>query len=130
MDSADNFYSDDNATFGDRLVAAREAASMSQRELARRMGIKEKTLRGWEDDASEPRANKLQMLAGVLNVSIMWLLSGEGTGLGDPDQVDEMPAEVQDALVELRTLKVQMLHTADKLARIEKALRNSLREGA
>ena len=38
---------------------------MSQSELAKRLGIKITTLKSWEDDLSEPRANKLSMMAGV-----------------------------------------------------------------
>ena len=64
------YYSDDAATFGDRVAAAREAIGLGQSDLARRLGIKEKTLRGWEEDTAEPRANKLQMVAGILNVSM------------------------------------------------------------
>ena len=53
---------------------------MSQSKLAKRLGVKLKTLKGWENDVSEPRANKLSMMAGMLNVSLLWLLSGEGDG--------------------------------------------------
>ena len=77
---AQDDYSDDMATFGDRIVAAREAMGMNSPQLARRLGIKTQTLTGWEHDRSEPRANKLQMLAGVLNVSMIWLMSGDGHG--------------------------------------------------
>ena len=56
-----DWYSEDMATFGDRLSAAREAASLSRKELAQRVGIKGSTLRAWEEDLSEPRANRLSM---------------------------------------------------------------------
>src|SRR5690554_4232762 len=75
---AENWYGLDMATFGDRVAAAREAAGMSRKQMARRLGVKLGTVRGWEDDLSEPRANKLSMMAGLLNVSIVWLLTGEG----------------------------------------------------
>jgi ribosome-binding protein aMBF1 (putative translation factor) len=67
------WYDADTTTFGDRMTGAREAAGLSQAELAKRLGVKVKTIRAWENDRSEPRANRLQMLAGILGVSIMWL---------------------------------------------------------
>ena len=77
---SDDWYDPDTTTFGDRLAGAREAAEMTQVALARRLGVAVKTLRAWEEDRSDPRANRVQMLAGLLNVPLAWLLSGEGDG--------------------------------------------------
>ncbi|MCI2394093.1 helix-turn-helix transcriptional regulator [Aliiroseovarius sediminis] len=125
----DDWFSEDAATFGDRLAGAREAVGLNQSQLARRIGVKIKTLRGWEEDLSEPRANHLQMLSGLLNVSLRWLLTGEGNGVSEPAAVsDEMP-EVRDLLLEIRDIKAQMARSADQLGRLEKRLRRRL-EGA
>ncbi len=66
-------------TLGERICRARGSVGLSTAQLARRLGIKTATLQGWESDRSEPRSNKLVMLAGVLNVSPTWLLVGRGT---------------------------------------------------
>ena len=124
----DNWYSEDAATFGDRVAAAREAAGMSQAQLARRMGIKLGTLQSWEQDLNEPRANKLQMMAGLLNVSLMWLLNGEGDGLDGPPEEEDIAPEVSALLGELRELRIQIKSSGDKLARLEKRLRAALKE--
>lgn len=63
-------------TLADRLVEARNAKDLTTAQLARRVGVKTGTLRNWESGASEPRPNRLAMLAGVLDVSILWLLEG------------------------------------------------------
>ncbi len=125
----DNWYGAETATFGDRVAGAREALGIGQPELARRLGVKVKTLRDWENDLAEPRANKLQMLAGLLGVSIMWLLTGEGEGV-DPPQADESgtPEQIRDLLIELRAVQTEMDRGADRLARIEKRLRQMLKE--
>ena len=68
-----DWFGPDAATFGDRVVGARENSNMTQGQLSRRLGIKLATLQAWEEDRSEPRANKLQMLSGMLNVSLPWL---------------------------------------------------------
>lgn len=71
MTETTDWYGPDVATFGDRVAAARENAQMTQAALAKRLGVKHATLRAWEDDLSEPRANRLSMLAGILGVSMM-----------------------------------------------------------
>ena len=75
-------YENDYATFGDRLAAARDIIGYTQGQLAKRLGVKKATIANWEDDRSEPRANRLQMLSGMLNVSLVWLMTGEGDGPG------------------------------------------------
>ncbi|WP_212524046.1 helix-turn-helix domain-containing protein [Actibacterium sp. MT2.3-13A] len=125
-----DWYSNEIATFGDRLAGAREAVGLSQAELARRLGVKLKTVRAWEDDMAEPRANRLQMLAGLLNVSIMWLLNGEGDGLDAPAEEAILPADVRAMLTEIRQVKTEMNAMADRLGLLEKRLRATLKEGA
>ena len=76
----------DNDTMGGRLLRARDAASLSIPELAARLGVKQSTVQAWENDRSQPRANRLQMVAGMLNVSLSWLLHGVGTGPNEDDR--------------------------------------------
>lgn len=113
-------FEEDIATFGDRVVAAREQMGMSQSQLARRMGIQIKTLRNWEEDRSEPRANKLQMLAGLLNVSIIWLMSGQGQGVGESEDASQIETDLLSELREVRALHLRM---GERLARLEKKFR-------
>ncbi|WP_136439616.1 helix-turn-helix domain-containing protein [Pacificoceanicola onchidii] len=122
-----DWYGPEAATFGDRLAAGREAAGMTQQILAKRLGVKLSTLQGWEDDVSEPRANKLSMLSGVLNVSMVWLITGEGEGLSAPEDETITP-EMSDILGEIRAMRVKMKSQADKLGRLEKSLRLLLKE--
>lgn len=125
----DAWYGPDAATFGDRLAAARDAAGMTQDQLAKRLGVKHKTLRAWENDLSEPRANRLQMLAGMLNVSIMWLLNGEGDGVEAPEgETAPLPSDISDILAELRDVRTQMKASAQRLAVLEKTLRLRLQQ--
>jgi len=123
----DHDFSDQAATFGDRIAAAREAMGMSQAQLARRMGIKTATLKNWEDDRSEPRANKLQMLAGVLNASIIWLMSGEGEGVSYREYLPPAP-EVHGLVAELREIREMQAELAKRTLRLERRLVGLLRE--
>ena len=122
-DTAADWFGPDAATFGDRVAGAREHAGMTQAQLARRLGIKKSTLTAWEEDLSEPRANKLSMLAGLLSVSISWLLTGEGDGMTSPLEEGPMPADMQAILLELRELKSDLRVQADRAAKLEKRLR-------
>lgn len=129
-ETAENWFSDDAATFGDRLAAAREAAGLSQADLAQRLGVKTRVVEQWEADAKEPRANRLQMLAGMLGVSLMWLLSGEGDGVEMPDEDSADTAQVKGVLAEIRELRAAMTAMTGRLGRLEKKLRQGLAEKA
>ncbi|MCV6594307.1 MAG: helix-turn-helix domain-containing protein [Silicimonas sp.] len=119
-----NWYSEDAATFGDRLAAARNARGMSQKMLARRMGVALKTVEGWENDMREPRANKLSMMSGLLDVSMSWLLTGEGQGV-DLDGEAAMP-ELAVLLNEMRALRTEMQRGAERMGVLEKRLKKVL----
>lgn len=127
VEDAHNWYSDDTATFGDRLADARASVGMSQDDLARRVGVKVKTLAAWENDLSEPRANRLSILSGLLNVSLRWLMTGEGEGLPNPDDVHEIPEDVTMILTELRQAQSDLVRMADRLGRLEKRLKAASR---
>ena len=62
--------------FGERLRNAREASGMSQKKMANRIGVKPATVEKWETGKMDPRANRLQMLASLLNVPLLWLIAG------------------------------------------------------
>ena len=63
-------------TLGDRICEARESKEFTVSQLARRLGVKTDTLKNWESGRSEPRPNRLVMLAGMLDVPVSWLIEG------------------------------------------------------
>ena len=121
----EDWFSEETATFGDRLAGAREALGISQEDMARRLGVKLKTVVSWENDWSEPRANKLQMVAGLLNVSIRWLLTGEGVGPDDPDLVD-LEGDLNQIILDLRQMRQEHARLGEQMGRLEKRLRQTL----
>ncbi len=123
-----DWYGPDTATLGDRIAAAREAGGMTQAQLSRRLGVKKTTLADWEQDLSEPRANRMSMMAGVLNVSIMWLMTGEGEGMDSP-LVEKVPQDLRDLMRDLREIRTEMRATSDRAARLEKRLKAIIEEG-
>jgi transcriptional regulator with XRE-family HTH domain len=123
-----NWYSAEAATFGDRVSAAREAANLTPEALARRLGVKLVTIQNWENDHSEPRANKLQMLSGMLNVSMRWMLTGEGDGVDAPSAPSS--GDLASALADLSRLRAQALALSQDMGHLEKRLRVLLKDAA
>jgi transcriptional regulator with XRE-family HTH domain len=127
-DANDDWFSEDAATFGDRLAGAREAAGLKRKTLASRLGVKTSVIEGWENDTKEPRANRLQMLSGLLGVSLSWLLTGEGEGPDAPEEGTQISSDLIDLLAEMRLLRSQMSQSAKKLGQLEKRLRTAIKD--
>lgn len=117
-----DWYGPENATFGDRLAGAREAAGMSQAELATRLGVRLETLESWEDDASDPRASRLWKLAGLLSVSLMWLLTGEGDGIDGPPDAQPDPGADRETVREIRAIRTVLEELDARLGRLERRI--------
>jgi transcriptional regulator with XRE-family HTH domain len=128
MADNDDWFSEETATFGDRLAGAREAAGLDQKGLAAKLGVKQAVIAGWENDLKEPRANRLQMVSGILGVSMSWLLTGGGEGPEAPEDLGGVSVDVLDLLAELRGLRGEVAQVGEKLARLEKRLRAALKD--
>ena len=87
MSDATNIYEEkpDLDTVGGRLSRAREASGLTVKELAWRLGVKIATVNAWERDRSQPGSHRLTILAGLLQVSLSWILHGVGTSPWDAD---------------------------------------------
>lgn len=116
VDDAMNIYDNDGDidTLGGRLSRAREACGMTTAQLARRLGIKTATLQSWESDRSEPRANRLATIAGVLNVSLSWLIFGVGEAPND-DIHSDVVSLVRGHLEQMKILRDKTSAIIDRL---------------
>ncbi len=83
---------------------ARERAGMSVEILAGHLGVTAESVRDWESDLRQPRANRLVTMAGVLGSSVSWLLDGEGIGT---DRSAEPTPEDLRARIELARALIQ-----------------------
>lgn len=108
----------DTDTLGGRLSRARDASGMTAAQFARRLGVKSSTVQAWESDRSEPRANRLSMIAGLLNVGLPWLLHGVGDAPPDDPRDDAI------TLLRGQIEKLRRLHddTGAAIERIEDEL--------
>ncbi|SLN66863.1 transcriptional repressor DicA [Roseovarius albus] len=120
-----DWFDPETTTYGDRIAGAREQAGMSQDDFAERLGVKLETLKAWEEDLSEPRGNKLPRMAGLLNVSLAWLLVGEGDGPETP--AAELAQGAVELIAEFEAIRSQVTAAAERLERLEQNLRSLLK---
>lgn len=117
-------FADTTTTLGARLTAARNAKGLTQAALSEKLGVELATVEAWETGESEPRSNRIQMLAGLLNVSIMWLITGQSNGTDHIEQTHDRDPLINDALGEIAQLKDTLSAALDKLAALETRLQN------
>lgn len=108
----------DGDTLGGRISRARDAANLSTKELASKLGVRSETITSWESDRAEPRANRLFMLAGVLGVTPAWLITGIGRA-PDGDAAGSAGDELRKQLDLIKKLHKQ---TGEAIAAIETEL--------
>lgn len=106
-------------TLGGRISRARDALNLTTSQLARRLGVKSETVAAWESDRSEPRANRLTMLAGVMGVSPTWLLNG----VGDAPQDGRLNSELHLIEMQLSKLRDNQAEAARIIVALEAELK-------
>lgn len=103
-------------TLGGRIVRAREALDLTEKEASTRVGVTLKTYKNWETDRDEPRANKLSMLAMCLSVSPTWLLYGRGKS-PISESVSEEVTNIREQLARVNDLQAQTAQAIEMLNR-------------
>jgi HTH-type transcriptional regulator, cell division transcriptional repressor len=106
----------DGDTLGGRIGRAREAAGLTAKETANQLGVKKETVSAWERDRSEPRTNRLYMLAGILGVSPIWLISGGGEG-GPEYAASSETSSLRASLAEILRLHAETGRAIETLQR-------------
>lgn len=114
------------STMGSRIEEARLAMNMSLPQLARHIGVKAKTLENWENDRSEPRAEKITKLAGVLRVPIIWLLAGETpestVRAPNPSETAEIAKKLERAIAMQQSLAALLIEVSADVSRLQRDL--------
>jgi len=95
---------------GQRLKAFREAAGLSQRELARLIGERQSNVQYWESSGKLPRSDVLLPIATALGVSVEELLGAPKPKRPGPPggrlgrvftEVAELPRRQQQKVIEM-----------------------------
>jgi transcriptional regulator with XRE-family HTH domain len=108
--------------FGERLGYARRRKGYSVDHLADMLGVRGTTVKRWESDHVQPRANRVHVLAGALGVPMRWLISG--TGELDRAEAGAGQTRMEEIVLlrELRSLSHFMIEAEARLARLERRL--------
>ncbi len=109
-------------TFGGRLQAARNAKGLTVASLGEKLGVEAAKIEVWENDTEAPRTNRITLMAGMLNVSIIWLITGESNGTTHIAETHARPTIINDTLGEIAQLKTTLLDAYDKLESLEQRL--------
>jgi transcriptional regulator with XRE-family HTH domain len=75
-------------SIGDRIRHARKNLSLSQTDLAKKIGVTQPAVANWESGVHDPRRLMLAKIADVLDVSAAWLASGARRAV----EADKQPA--------------------------------------
>ena len=105
-------------SFAERIVYARENQGLTTAQLARRLGVESVTLQGWESGRLEPRSSRVSTLAGMLNVSLVWLLTGRGER---PDDTLN-PTEMMKIRESIERMREQAISLTSELEHLEERL--------
>lgn len=106
---------DSPSDLGARIADARIAGGRTQTDVANQLGTKVSTVDKWERGIASPRSNRLTALAGILGVSLSWLIVGHGDEPTSTDDLDDMRvalgrvhAQLTDSLNEVDVLLARL----------------------
>ena len=99
------------SSMGSRLREARERAGTSAAALAEALGVNVTSIKAWENDKRTPRANKLVNIAGVLGVSVRWLLEGQA----EPTRHECAPISIETLRRDVEQLRSHLSRAQSRL---------------
>ncbi len=100
---------------GERIRRAREAASLSKSELARRIGVHPSACIQWEaPSGTTPTVEHLASIAALLDVRFEWLATGRGAMDYEPGIREEPASYAGTSADEARLLAVYRRLSAKK----------------
>lgn len=113
---------DDDAQIGRRITDARLILGDSVEVIAERIGVTTATAEGWESGDVPLRANHLNKVAGVLGISLSWLIMGRGPEpLGDATELGRLRADLSAARSRLDDVLNELVVLDQRLARLDRS---------
>jgi transcriptional regulator with XRE-family HTH domain len=118
-------FETDATTFGGRLQAARQAKGLTVASLGEKLGVEAGRVEVWESGVEAPLPHRISIMAGMLNVSIIWLITGESNGTTHVVEAHARPTIINDTLGEIAQLKTTLLDAHAKLESLEQRLQEA-----
>lgn len=88
--------------FSSRFSRAIKSAGLTQLALAKAAGVRQSAISNYCKGNGLPSAEALYALSKVLNVSMEWLISGEGEEIQNSDTWQQRALEAEGKLAELK----------------------------
>lgn len=114
------------STPGSRIKHTRTQLGLSLQQLADRVGVTRKSLENWENDRSEPRGVKVMKLAGVLQVPMIWLLTGDAPPSADHEpavlETSRLAQKIDRAVAVQRDLSALLIEISADLSQLQRKL--------
>lgn len=96
-----------NPGFGKRIKYARRKISFNQEKLAQAIGVSTGSVGGYETAKSYPSVEVLIKIAKVCNVSIDWLIRGEGESDYELETASSMQTPSADSLLQQKLQQME-----------------------
>ena len=74
-------------TFGEKIRTARKLKSLTQKELAEKIGAKHNSVSDWENNKNKPDPDTIELLCGVLNIAPNYLLTTSSDEVSPMDKL-------------------------------------------
>jgi transcriptional regulator with XRE-family HTH domain len=117
-------------TIGARIAKARHDIGLSRRQVAAQVGVNASTVEAWELGRAAPRANKLQTLCGLLNVSVAWLLEGESELFDRNGASGDPVTKIAEKLRRARAMQTELSALLEEVAvEVEQVKSDGRRKG-
>jgi transcriptional regulator with XRE-family HTH domain len=116
----DGLLDDTDVQIGQRIIEARVALDDSVDVVAERVGVTIETFEGWESGGLTVRANHLNRLAGVLGISLSWLIMGRGAEpMADSSELSRLRTDLAAALSRLDDVMNELTVIDQRLAQLD-----------
>lgn len=94
-------------TFGERLLAYRNAVNLSQEKLAEKVGVTRQTVSKWETNQSVPDFDKILPLCEALGITTEELITGEEEKNVEIEEIKQEKERAKKEYVQKRNKKKQ-----------------------
>jgi transcriptional regulator with XRE-family HTH domain len=119
-DAQDNSINDTDTQIGLRIAEARVALGDSVDATAQRLGVTAETFEEWESGGLPVRANHLNRLAGLLGISLSWLIIGRGAEpLTDSTELSRLRTDLATARTRLDDVLNELTVIDQRLAQLD-----------
>lgn len=113
----------DQVKIGMFIAQCRREKNMTQRQLAEKLGLSDKTISKWETGKGLPEAGFMAPLSEILGISVNELLTGERI----PDE--EYQERAEETMVALAEMKAEMEDVKENVTSIRHRMEHSAKTG-